>query len=155
MLGLIVAGGLFAGCQFLRKDPADLAQLPHQRYVMEVTGYCHCGKCCGWKRNWYGRPVYSAGPLKGKPKKVGITASGKKVRLGTIAADTRLFPFGTIMYVPGYGYGRVEDRGKDIVGYRLDLYFHSHAQADAWGRQRLEVKVWRPGAAPSRTKAIR
>jgi hypothetical protein len=19
-----------------------------------VTGYCNCGKCCGWKRSWFG-----------------------------------------------------------------------------------------------------
>ena len=75
-------------------------------YTLEVTGYCPCGSCCGWKRNWFFRPVIASGPAKGKPKAVGITASGARARPGTIAADRSLFPFGTIMYVPGYGYGR-------------------------------------------------
>lgn len=112
--------------------------------VLETTGYCKCGECCGWKRNWFGRPVIAAGPNKGVPKSVGITASGERARIGTIAADTRRYPFGTIMLIPGYGYGRVEDRGRDIVGKHIDLYFHSHAAAQEWGKKYLKVKVWKP-----------
>lgn len=60
---------------------------------------------------------------------------------GTIAADTRYYPMGTRMYVPGWGYGRVEDRGGAIKGpRRLDLFFRSHGQAQEWGRR--PVKVW-------------
>lgn len=114
--------------------------------VMEVTGYCDCGICCSWERSWFGLgpPVISAGPNKGKPKQVGVTASGGKTRPGTIAADTSVLPFGTIVYVPGYGYGRVEDRGGAIKGKRLDLWFSSHEKAKQWGRKRISVKVWRP-----------
>lgn len=79
--------------------------------TLETTGYCSCGRCCGWTRNWFFRPVYASGLNRGKPKPVGLTASGVRARPGTIAADTSLFPFGTVMHVPGYGYGRVEDRG--------------------------------------------
>ncbi len=35
---------------------------------------------------------------------------------GTIAADTDHYPFGTRMYIPGYGWGKVEDRGGAIKG---------------------------------------
>lgn len=111
---------------------------------MEVTGYCKCGECCGWKRNWLGRPVYASGPRRGTPKAVGITASGTVARPGTVAADPRVLPFGTIVYVPGYGYGVVEDRGGDIQGHKLDLYFNSHRAALKWGRVRKDVKVWLP-----------
>jgi len=111
--------------------------------TMTVTGYCPCGKCCGWERNWRFRPVYSYGPQKGQRKQVGITASGTRARPGTIAADTRLYPFGTIMYVEGYGYGRVEDRGGAIKGQSIDLYFRTHRQALEWGRQQKQVRVWR------------
>lgn len=111
---------------------------------LEVTGYCHCQHCSGWKRNWFGRPVYASGSLKGQRKAVGITASGAHVRPGTIAADTRKYPFGTIMYVPGYGYGMVEDRGGAIKGHKIDLYFRTHQKALEWGRQHKQVKVWLP-----------
>jgi len=112
--------------------------------VVVATGYCPCGKCCGWHRNWLGIPVYSAGLSKGKRKHVGITASGSKAQTGTIAADTRIYPFGTVMYVEGYGYGRVEDRGGDIKGQHIDLYFPSHRQALQWGRRNARVAVWFP-----------
>ena len=111
---------------------------------METTGYCKCGICCGWERNWRHQPVFSSGPNKGKFKKIGITASGTKAGWGTIAADTRYYPFGTIMYIPDYGWGRVEDIGGAIKGQHIDLFFPSHAKALEWGRQWKTIKVWRP-----------
>jgi 3D (Asp-Asp-Asp) domain-containing protein len=144
---LILAIALTTGCCFLRSlrqpriRPPDR---PPQTVTLETTGYCPCGKCCGWKRNWWGRPVFASGPLKGRPKEVGVTASGTKARKGTIAADTDRYPFGTIMYVPGYGYGRVEDRGGAIKGAKIDLFFKHHSEALEWGRERRQVQVWLP-----------
>ena len=64
---------------------------------------------------------------------------------GTIAADTQYYPFGTEMYVPGYGWGRVEDRGSAIKGpKRIDLYFDSHQDALQWGRRRVRVEIYKP-----------
>lgn len=64
---------------------------------------------------------------------------------GTIAADTKYYPFGTQMYVPGYGHGIVEDRGGAIKGpNRIDLYFNSHNDALAWGRRKVRVVVEYP-----------
>jgi hypothetical protein len=64
---------------------------------------------------------------------------------GTIAADTRHYPFGTRMYVPGYGWGRVEDRGGAIKGPdRIDLFFDSHQDALYWGRRRVPVQIEYP-----------
>ena len=61
---------------------------------------------------------------------------------GTIAADTRYYPFGTRMYVPGYGYGVVEDRGSAIKGpRRLDVFYRDHQEALDWGRKELEVRI--------------
>ena len=87
-------------------------------------------------------PVYSNGPRKGTRKQVGITASGTRAREGTIAADVSRYPFGTIMYIPGYGFGRVEDTGSAIKGDHIDLLFDSHREALAWGRQWKRVKIW-------------
>lgn len=65
-------------------------------------------------------------------------------RPGTVAADTRYYPFGTRVYVPGYGRGVVEDRGGSIKGPdRLDVYFGSHRKARKWGRRRLPVRIAR------------
>ncbi len=145
LVGLMAAVALFGGC-YLRdayrpRPPA--AQKPKE-FVLETTGYCPCSACCGWTRNWWGRPTYASGPLKGKAKRVGQTASGTMAKPGTIAADTSIFPFGTVMYIPGYGYGRVEDRGGDIKGYHIDLFYRSHSRALEHGRYKERVKVWLP-----------
>ena len=63
---------------------------------------------------------------------------------GTIAADTRLFPYGTIIQIPGYGWGRVEDIGGAIKGRHIDLFFDSHQEALEWGRQKKQVLIWKP-----------
>ncbi len=139
LLAGLLALLLVNGCGSALK-PARNA--PYREMVLETTAYCPCGKCCGWKRTWYGRPVYTSGSNKGKTKKIGHTASGRRARRGTIAADTRLFPFGTIMYIPGYGYGRVEDRGGSIKGYRIDLFYYQHRDALKWGRQKKKVRVY-------------
>ena len=144
----LIAAGLaacFVGCRGIR-PPAGVQPT---RDTVVATGYCKCGKCCGWRRTWYGTLVVSSGPNKGKRKQVGITASGTKARLGTVAADTDIYPFGTVMKIPGYGYARVEDRGSAIKGRRVDLYFTSHSKAERWGRQELEIEVWLPPDAPA------
>jgi 3D (Asp-Asp-Asp) domain-containing protein len=88
------------------------------------------------------RPVVARGPDKGKAKAVGICADGTRAGKGTIAADTRYYPFGTRIYVPGYGQGVVHDRGGAITGpARLDLFYPSHRQANRWGRQTVTVYV--------------
>jgi 3D (Asp-Asp-Asp) domain-containing protein len=133
---------LLSGCSAIHPPRG----VPVRTVTIETTGYCACGQCCGWKRVWWApwRTVYSSGPNKGKSKQVGVTASGTKAQEGTIAADPRYYPFGTVMYIPGYGYGRVEDTGGAIQGpARIDLFFESHRQAAGWGRKRLPVKTWR------------
>lgn len=142
---LVLGLGLLTSCVSLPPGASTIRppnRPPDRELTLETTGYCRCQECTGWKRNWLGRPVYSSGPLRGRPKAVGITASGARARRGTIAADTKLFPFGTILYIPDYGYGRVEDRGGAIRGKHVDLYFSQHSGALRWGRVTKRVKVW-------------
>jgi len=124
-----------------RPDVPPPAVPQPKRPLVLVTGYCNCQKCCSWERSWFGfgRPVYSSGKLKGRPKEVGVTASGKWARKGTIAADPSVYPFGTRLYVPGYGEGVVEDVGGSVKGLHIDVWFPSHAEALKWGKRRLSV----------------
>ena len=87
-----------------------------------VTGYCSCPLCCG-------------------PNASGLTASGTKAQLGTIAADTSIFPFGTQLNIPSYGEGVVEDTGSRVKGYHIDLWFPTHAEAQNWGRREMFVAM--------------
>ena len=116
--------------------------VPKDPSLVLVTGYCSCGECCGWERGLFGfgEPVHSVGPQKGRPKRVGVTASGTMATNGTIAADTRLYPFGTRLHVPGYGTGTVEDVGGSIRGRHIDVWFPTHEAARRWGARWLKVK---------------
>jgi len=97
---------------------------------MLVTAYCPCKKCCGKFSD-------------------NVTANGKSIYANGsmfVAADTRLLKFGTKLSVPGYKGGRavpVWDRGGKIKGRRIDVFYLSHSRAKKWGRQYLDVKVYR------------
>jgi uncharacterized protein YabE (DUF348 family) len=51
----------------------------------------------------------------------GMTASGQPLRKGLVAIDISLIPFGTRMYVPGYGYAEAADVGGGVRGRWIDL----------------------------------
>ncbi len=74
----------------------------------------------------------------------GLTARGTRAGYGVCAADPCV-PFGTRLWIEGYGFATVEDRGGDIRGERLDLWFSDVHTALAWGRRRVRVVVleWR------------
>jgi 3D (Asp-Asp-Asp) domain-containing protein len=81
----------------------------------------------------------------------GITYSGVKVKrdpLGysTIAADLHVFPLGTVLYIPGYGYGVVADIGSAIKGNKIDLYYDSiHDVYKQWGKKKVDVYIVKRG----------
>lgn len=90
---------------------------------MNITAYCPCKRCNG---KWAGQ-----------------TASGKPPKVGTIAADTRYYPFGTKMFIPGYGWGTVEDRGGKIKGpKKIDLFHNHHNAVRKWGRKYKIVNIY-------------
>ncbi|WP_042209205.1 3D domain-containing protein [Paenibacillus durus] len=82
----------------------------------------------------------------------GITYSGVKVRrdknaVSTIAADPKVLPLGSILYVPGYGYAIVADTGSAIKGHKIDLYFSTTKQVyREWGKQLVEVQLIKRGS---------
>lgn len=85
----------------------------------ELTAYCACEKCCG--------------------KTDGITASGVKAVQGvTVAADTKIHPFGTKLFINGHKY-IVQDRGGAIKGNKIDIYFDNHQEALEFGVQHKEI----------------
>jgi uncharacterized protein YabE (DUF348 family) len=56
----------------------------------------------------------------------GRTASGKYVTKGIVAIDRNMMPFGTRMYVPGYGFAEAADTGGGVRGRWIDLGFDDH-----------------------------
>ncbi|MFD0717543.1 3D domain-containing protein [Paenibacillus sp. GCM10027626] len=96
----------------------------------------------------YTAGIESTGKRPGHPD-YGITYSGVKVRrdyVSTIAADPAIFPIGTLLYVPDYGYAVVADTGSKIKGKKIDLYFETTKQVYAqWGKKSVKVHVLRKG----------
>ena len=116
----------------------------YEKRQMVVTAYSSDQISTNWRRGriLFWRAYVASGPNKGKRKIVGLTSTGTKASKGTIAADTRYYPYGTVMKIPGYGKGVVEDIGSAIKGpHRLDVYFSTRKKALKWGRQKLTVKI--------------
>ena len=82
-------------------------------------------------------------------KSYGITYSGVKVKrdiYSTIAADLKIFPIGTIFFIPGYGYGVVSDKGSAIKGHHIDLYYHTVNDVyEHWGKKKAVVYMVKKG----------
>jgi 3D (Asp-Asp-Asp) domain-containing protein len=96
----------------------------------------------------YTAGIESTGKSEGHPE-YGITYSGVNVRrdlFSTIAADPEVFPLGTILYVPGYGYGVVADIGGAIKGDHIDLYYETTADVyHHWGKKNVQVYIIQEG----------
>ena len=106
----------------LRSTPglANRGGIYHRPLRMRATGYDRSPRCCG-------------------PSATGRTATGQKACKGVVAVDTRLIPFGTRLYIPGYGFAVAADRGSAIKGNRIDLCFDSYAEAKNFGVQWVDV----------------
>jgi len=94
---------------------------PKAKPLHRISFYCQCEKCCG---KWSD----------------GFTASGSVATEGrTIAADTRLWPMGTCLKIPGIGRRIVEDTGSAIVGRAIDVFIDDHDRARTFGVRVLPV----------------
>jgi cell wall-associated NlpC family hydrolase len=100
-------------------------EIPAGKSLGEVvtTGYCNCSLCCG---KWAG----------------GHTASGTVPKADhTLAVDAHSpkVPMGTKIVMNGKTY-KVEDTGNFAqYGTDFDIYFGSHAAAQAWGKRKVEA----------------
>ena len=74
-----------------------------------------------------------------------ITATGTRVRVGTVAVDPRVIPYGTRMFIVTndgsyvYGIATAEDCGGAIKQNRIDLYFETTSQCFKFGRRTCTV----------------
>lgn len=125
-----------------RGNPSMAVLAPREDQVLHTVKVTATGYTAGYE---------STGKRPGHPQ-YGITYSGVKVKrdkntLSTIAADPSVFPLGSILYIPGYGYGIVADIGSAIKGQKIDLYFATTQQVyKEWGKKDVEVQVIRKGS---------
>lgn len=87
----------------------------------------------------------STGKSPGHPA-YGITTSGYHINIGAgerLAAAGPGIPFGTRVFVPGYGLAPVRDRGGAIDDGCIDVYFDRVEDARAWGVRHMQVLIIR------------
>lgn len=101
------------------------------RLVVDSTAYCPCPICCGiWSEQ--------------HPDRIGtdykqLLSTGLPPQEGrTIATDPTVIPLGTQVVLNGNTYV-AEDTGGGVKGYHIDIFFDTHEEALAWGRQTVEV----------------
>lgn len=92
---------------------------------VKTTGYCNHPICINDER-WQD----------------GMTAIGTIARPGVCAADWSVIPVGAVLYVEGYGFCTVEDRGGKVRGNHIDLFFNTYTEAKAWGMKKKQVKIF-------------
>jgi 3D (Asp-Asp-Asp) domain-containing protein len=88
----------------------------------------------------YNSGFESTGKRPGHPQ-YGITASGMPAGPGVVAVDRSVIPFGTRMYIEGYGFAVAGDTGGAIRGYKVDVYIEDMREILQWGRRQVKVYI--------------
>jgi len=101
----------------------------------KLTAYCACVKCC---------QIWSAE----HPKHIGTgyaqkTASGTTHKANrTIAVNPKVIPYGTEVYIEGYGYYIAEDTGGTARRKKvIDIYMGSHDETVQFGVREAEIYI--------------
>lgn len=69
------------------------------------------------------------------------TYRGTYLRRGLCAVDPNVIPFGTRLYIPGYGEAIADDIGGAIQGNHIDLAMDTLDEAFEWGAKNITVYV--------------
>ena len=96
----------------------------HATYVgnCKLTFYCPCSSCSG---GWGNQ-----------------TATGMIAKQGrTIAVDPDVIPYGSTVYIEGWGYYIAEDCGGGVNGNHIDIYRDSHDVCRKLGVQNAKVYI--------------
>ena len=102
-------------------DPFPVVEREYYTVLFRASAYDDCYICCG--------------------KTDGITASGVKATANHNIAAPPEYAFGQDIEIGGIPYV-VEDRGGAIKGNKIDIFFDTHEEAQAFGVQWVEGKVY-------------
>ena len=154
-----IAFGLVAGLTYgiqnpLTRKPAPViptAVEPEKRVECEPKPVFHVPKFLGpYKRDNTGvmhalLSFYDLGPGSINDDQLlrnGKTSSGKKPVVGrTIAVDPKVIPYGSRVFIPGFGWRVAEDTGAQIKGNRIDVLVENEEKAYDLGRKSALV-LW-------------
>ena len=74
-----------------------------------------------------------------------FTSTGTRVRVGAVAVDPRVVPYGTRMFILSndgkyiYGIATAEDCGGGVKGNHIDLYFNTDGECWTYGVRQATV----------------
>ncbi len=87
-----------------------------KKMTIEATAYTHTGK---------------------------TTATGTNPKVGTIAVNPELIPYGTELYIEGYGWGVAEDTGafRHRSKPQIDLFMDTVKECINWGRKDVTIYI--------------
>lgn len=90
------------------------AQIKQTMVATEITAYTHTGR---------------------------KTATGKWPKIGYVAVNPNVIPYGTKLYIPGYGYCTAQDTGafrheQGGMKNQIDIFLNTEKECKSWGRKR-------------------
>lgn len=117
------------------KATPEITQTPEPKIISlgeyKLTAYCSCERCCGY---WA-----TVRPKDEDGNPIVYTANKSIAKQGvTVAADTSVLPFGTVLLINDHEY-TVQDVGGAVKGNHIDVYFESHEEALQFGVQYKEI----------------
>jgi len=130
----------------LKLDEDTTIYRHYLKFEAEVTAYTAGYQCTGKTPD---HPQY------------GVTRSGRMVEEGVTLAAPEVFPFGTVIEIPGVGKRVNYDTGSaikyrhDTGRFVFDIYVKTLAEARKWGREVLEVKVYTDNLTAEEIEAIK
>ncbi len=68
------------------------------------------------------------------------TSTGSAPGYGTVAVNPSVIPYGTKLYIPGYGYGIASDTG-GFSPNTIDVFFDTYQECINWGRKTLTIYI--------------
>ena len=103
----------FIGEERLYKPKPTSSEIAQKMVVSEVTAYTHTGN---------------------------RTATGRRAKIGRVAVNPNVIPYGTKLYIPGYGYCTAEDTGafrheQGGMKNQIDIFLNTEQECRKWGRK--------------------
>jgi len=127
--------------EFAREVSEEIITPAKQEVVVVGTGANMLETSRGYVRYSQVRQMEATAYTLAEGNGDGVTSIGIVPHKGIIAVDPTEVPYGTRVYIPGYGFAMAGDTGGDIQGNRIDLYMERYPDAIEWGRRTVSMYI--------------
>ena len=73
-----------------------------------------------------------------------VTSTGYTPKVGICAVNPAKIPYGSLIYIPSYGYAIAQDTGaamRNYDGIAIDVVMETYEEAMKWGVRYLEIQI--------------